>query len=54
MENNCEKFLLDLGMTKENIRLRDHDQEELSHYSNATTDGSIQYGMNFSFVLKSW
>ena len=26
----CENWLLDLGMTKENIRLRDHDPEELS------------------------
>ena len=28
----------DLGMKDENLRLRDHDPEELSHYSNATTD----------------
>ena len=42
-KNNCEKFLLDLGMTKENIRLRDHDQEELSHYSNATTDIEFKF-----------
>ncbi|MBE6912798.1 MAG: glycine--tRNA ligase [Ruminococcaceae bacterium] len=34
----CENFLLSLGMAKENIKLRDHEQEELSHYSNATTD----------------
>ena len=34
----CEKWLLDLGMTKESIRLRDHDKEELSFYSKATTD----------------
>ncbi len=34
----CHKFLLDLGMKEENIRLRDHEQAELSHYSNATTD----------------
>ncbi len=34
----CEQFLLSLGMKKENLRLRDHEQEELSHYSNATTD----------------
>jgi len=34
----CEKWLLDLGMKKENMRLRDHSKEELSHYSNATTD----------------
>ena len=34
----CHKFLLDLGMTEENIRLRDHEKAELSHYSAATTD----------------
>ena len=34
----CEKWLLSLGMKKENIRLRDHSPEELSHYSNGTTD----------------
>ena len=34
----CKKFLLDLGMREESLRLRDHDKEELSHYSNATTD----------------
>jgi glycyl-tRNA synthetase len=31
-------FLLSLGMKEENLRLRDHDAEELSHYSKATTD----------------
>ena len=34
----CKDFLLSLGMKEENIRLRDHSPEELSHYSNATTD----------------
>jgi len=34
----CYNWLLNLGMKKENIRTRDHEQEELSHYSNATTD----------------
>ncbi len=34
----CRDFLLSLGMKEENIRLRDHSPEELSHYSNATTD----------------
>ena len=34
----CESWLLSLGMKKENIRLRDHSPEELSHYSNGTTD----------------
>ncbi|MEG0540794.1 MAG: glycine--tRNA ligase [Angelakisella sp.] len=34
----CEKWLLDLGMVKEHMRLRDHAPEELSFYSKATTD----------------
>ncbi|MDY3988063.1 MAG: glycine--tRNA ligase [Massilioclostridium sp.] len=34
----CKNWLLSLGIKEENIRLRDHDPEELSHYSNATTD----------------
>ena len=34
----CHQWLLDLGIKDENLRLRDHDPEELSHYSNATTD----------------
>lgn len=34
----CRNWLLSLGIKEENIRLRDHDPEELSHYSNATTD----------------
>ncbi len=34
----CYNFLLNLGLTKENIVLRAHSEEELSHYSNATTD----------------
>ena len=34
----CKKFLLDLGISEDNLRLRDHEKEELSHYSNATTD----------------
>ena len=34
----CKKWLLDLGIKEENIRLRDHDPKELSHYSKGTTD----------------
>ncbi len=34
----CHKWLLDLGMRPENLRLRDHDPEELCFYSKATTD----------------
>ena len=34
----CKQFLLSLGMSDANLKLRDHEQKELSHYSNATTD----------------
>ena len=34
----CKNFLLNLGIKEENLKLRDHSPEELSHYSNATTD----------------
>ncbi|MBE6552694.1 MAG: glycine--tRNA ligase [Ruminococcaceae bacterium] len=37
-KNFCAEWLYSLGMKKENLKLRDHDPEELSHYSNATTD----------------
>ena len=43
----CENWLLNLGMQKENIRLRDHEQAELSHYSNATTD--IEFAFPFGW-----
>ena len=43
----CVNFLKALGMDEECIRLRDHDQEELSHYSNATTD--IEYLFPFGW-----
>ncbi len=34
----CRKWLLDLGMKEEHLRLRDHDKDELCFYSKATTD----------------
>ena len=37
-KNFCHQWLLDLGMKNENLRLRDHDPEELCFYSKATTD----------------
>ena len=43
----CENWLLALGMKKENIRLRDHEKAELSHYSNATTD--IEFNFPFGW-----
>ncbi len=43
----CVDFLKSLGMTMENIRTRDHEKEELSHYSKATTD--IEYLFPFGW-----
>ncbi len=37
-KDTCKNWLLALGIKEENMKLRDHEQEELSHYSNATTD----------------
>ena len=34
----CHNWLLSIGLRDENIRLRDHDPEELCFYSKATTD----------------
>ena len=39
----CKKWLLSLGIRKEDLRLRDHEKEELSHYSNATTDFEFMF-----------
>ena len=41
------KFLKDLGIKEENLRYRDHEKEELSFYSNATTD--IEYKFPFGW-----
>ncbi|MEW5783497.1 MAG: glycine--tRNA ligase [Bacillota bacterium] len=43
----CRNWLLELGMDEGNFRLRDHNTEELSHYSNATTD--IEYKFPFGW-----
>ncbi len=37
-KETCKNWLLSLGMQEEHLKLRDHEKEELSHYSNATTD----------------
>jgi len=39
----CINWLLNLGIKKESIRTRDHSKEELSHYSNATTDIEFKF-----------
>jgi len=47
-KKDCWNFLLNtLWLKEENIRYRDHDSDELSHYSNATTD--IEYKFPFGW-----
>ena len=43
----CYNFLISKGVAKENVRLRDHEKEELSHYSSETTD--IEYRFPFGW-----
>ena len=43
----CYNYLVSLGINKDRLRLRDHSQEELSFYSNATTD--IEYLFPFGW-----
>ena len=43
----CYNYLLSLGINKDRLRLRDHSKEELSFYSNATTD--IEYLFPFGW-----
>lgn len=43
----CLNWLISLGVKKDHIRLRDHSEDELSHYSNATTD--IEYRFPFGW-----
>ena len=46
-KDRCKNFLLDLGIKEDNLRLRNHEPEELSFYSNATTD--IEYKFPFGW-----
>jgi len=41
------EFFTSIGVKKENLRLRDHSPEELSHYSKATTD--LEYNFPFGW-----
>ncbi len=43
----CKNFLLSIGINEEHLKLRDHSKEELSFYSNATTD--IEYLFPFGW-----
>lgn len=46
-KDKCKNFLLSLGIKETSIKLRDHSEEELSHYSNATTD--IEFNFPFGW-----
>jgi glycyl-tRNA synthetase len=37
------QWYVDLGMTRDNLRLREHDQDELSHYSASTADVEYRF-----------
>ena len=39
----CKKWLLDIGLKEQKIRLRDHSPEELCFYSKATTDFEFMF-----------
>lgn len=43
----CMDFLVSIGVCKDKLRFRDHEKEELSFYSNATTD--IEYDFPWGF-----
>ncbi|MBU3915258.1 glycine--tRNA ligase, partial [bacterium] len=39
----CRNWVLKYGLKEESIRMRDHSDKELSHYSNATTDIEFRF-----------
>ncbi len=46
-EKTSSDFIYSLGIKKDEVRLRDHDKDELSHYSKGTTD--IEYDFPFGW-----
>ena len=48
----CYEWLLSLGIKEDHLRLRDHDKEELSFYSDHTTD--IEYAFPFTDWGELW
>ena len=47
----CHEFLLSIGLQEENLRLRDHEQAQLSHYSSATTDVEFHFPFGWGELL---
>ena len=50
--DTCVNFVYRLGIRKENIRVREHEQEELSFYSKGTSD--IEYAYPFTDWGELW
>ncbi len=48
----CKKWLLDLGLSEDHLRFRDHEPAELAFYSNATAD--IEYAYPFTDWGELW
>ena len=42
-KNFCFNWLISLGIKADSLKMRDHEKEELSHYSNATTDIEFKF-----------
>ncbi|MDR2579612.1 MAG: glycine--tRNA ligase [Fibromonadaceae bacterium] len=45
--NFCTEWLVEIGIRREKLRIREHSKEELSHYSNGTSD--IEYEFPFGW-----
>ncbi len=51
-KETCKNWLVNLGLSPEHLRLRDHEPAELAFYSNATTD--IEYAFPFTDWGELW
>lgn len=49
-KNFCMKWLTDLSVNPENLRLREHDLKELSHYSKGTADVEYKFPWGFDEI----
>lgn len=47
LKEDSREFVLSLGIQEKEIRMRDHEKDELSHYSRGTTD--IEYNFPFGW-----
>ncbi|WP_027334826.1 glycine--tRNA ligase [Mycoplasmopsis felifaucium] len=49
--NKAASFVKKIGLSNDNIRIRKHDDEELSHYSSATSDIEYQFPFGWGELL---